>query len=208
MAEQVEKKGDLEDWDALDRVKVATEFTLILKEAQNCNFTPEQLEEISEASVNLAAALGSAAGNEVPDELKDMLSGIAATSIGLTQEEENKKDSEDNDNIADLSDKDAEYEENVQSTPSNPGQLSASDVVGKWSYWDGSNSNHDIITINSNGTFVRDVCNLEEGEVILNGTWSLSNDKLVLKYDNGEKYTCGLFGDDCLDVDGTLYGKK
>ena len=96
----------------------------------------------------------------------------------------------------------------LQSTPTDPVYVNAAAVVGDW--YDETFSGgvwYNMITIKSNGKFVNNVwmgvnCNKQT-----NGTWSLSHNKLVLKWSDGTVYTSPINGK-FLTIGGVKYIKQ
>lgn len=83
LAEQIEKNGELDNWDDIDRMDLATEYALILKDMQNCEFTNEQQIELFKACKNVSVALGSISGNGLPEGMEDMLNGMDSMLDGM-----------------------------------------------------------------------------------------------------------------------------
>ena len=83
LAEQIEKNGELDNWDDIDRMDLATEYALILKDMQNCEFTNEQQIELFKACKNVSVALGSISGNGLPEGMEDMLKGMDSMLDGM-----------------------------------------------------------------------------------------------------------------------------
>lgn len=86
----------------------------------------------------------------------------------------------------------------LQSTPTEPVYINASDVVGNW-IWT-SFSDGVCYTIHKNGKFS---CTRTSG-ADKSGTWYLSRNKLVLKYSDGEVTTCTV-NSKFLEINGTKY---
>ena len=79
----------------------------------------------------------------------------------------------------------------LQSKPTEPVYIDAADVVGDW-----SGSESACLTIKSNGKFVHRLGYSPTMAVVLDGTWYLSRNKLVLKYDDEDNIvTCTVNGD-------------
>ena len=93
------------------------------------------------------------------------------------------------------------YSSYVQMAPTEPVYISASAVVGEWSWSDGHQ--YDTYTIKSNGKFENDFC----GDGGLGGTWYLSGYKLVLKFSNGSIVNCSVDGK-VMEINGTDYYKE
>ena len=258
LAEQIEKNGELDNWDDIDRMDLATEYALILKDMQNCEFTNEQQIELFKACKNVSVALGSISGNGLPEGMEDMLKGMdsmldgmKAYSDGLDESDEvsedENKDVDKEDVVlpkvysncfdgylnvraepsskskilgtlpngpegAELLGVDGKWSKvrvngvvgyvwsaDVQSTPTEPVFISASDVVGDW-MWADENAHMIFYTIESNGKFEA------EGAwgFSSSGTWYLSRNKLVLKDSDGEVTTCTVNGD-AIKIDGREY---
>lgn len=258
LAEQIEKNGELDNWDDIDRVGIATEYALILKDMQNCEFTNEQQIELFKACKNVSVAFGSISGNGLPEGMEDMLKGMdsmldgmKAYSDGLDEsdevsEDENKDVDKEEDVVlpkvysncfdgylnvraepsskskilgtlpngpegAELLGVDGKWSKvrvngvvgyvwsaDVQSTPTEPVFISASDVVGEW-LWADENAHMNSYTIESNGKF-----EAEGWCVSRSGTWYLSRNKLVLKDSDGEVTTCTV-NDNAIKIDGLEY---
>ena len=249
LAEQIEKNGELDNWDDIDRVGIATEYALILKDMKNCEFTNEQQIELFKACKNVSVALGSISGNGLPEGMEDMLNGMdsmldgmKAYSDGLDEsdevsEDENKDVDKEEDVVlpkvysncfdgylnvraepsskskilgtlpngpegAELLGVDGKWSKvrvngvvgyvwsaDVQSTPTEPVYIHATDVVGEW-----SGSESACLKIKDNGKFVHQLGFSATMSVVLDGTWRLSRNKLVLKYSDGEITTCTVNG--------------
>ena len=86
----------------------------------------------------------------------------------------------------------------VQSKPTEPVYISASDVVGDW-IWMDENAHENSYTVESNGKF-----EAMGWSVNCSGTWYLSRDKLVLKDSDGEVTTCTVNGN-VIKIDGLEY---
>lgn len=258
LAEQIEKNGELDNWDDIDRVGIATEYALILKDMKNCEFTNEQQIELFKACKNVSVALGSISGNGLPEGMEDMLKGMdsmldgmKAYSDGLDEsdevsEDENKDVDKEEDVVlpkvysncfdgylnvraepsskskilgtlpngpegAELLGVDGKWSKvrvngvvgyvwsaDVQSTPTEPVFISASDVVGEW-LWADENAHMNSYTIESNGKFES-----EGWGVSRSGTWYLSRNKLVLKDSDGEVTTCTV-NSNTIKIDGLEY---
>lgn len=77
----------------------------------------------------------------------------------------------------------------LQSKPTDPVYINASAVVGSWK------GGGCTMTIKSDGKFVQDHYNENEGHFKLYGTWYLSYDKLIIKFsDDGNTTTFSVSG--------------
>ena len=77
----------------------------------------------------------------------------------------------------------------LQSVPSEPVYISASAVVGEWSWCD-ENAHMDSYTIKSDGKFYQSgYLSMEE-----EGTWYLSGHNIILKYSDGRTIACNVTG--------------
>jgi uncharacterized protein YgiM (DUF1202 family) len=85
----------------------------------------------------------------------------------------------------------------VQSTPTEPVYISASDVVGTW-----GSAETGPLTINSNGKFSHRLGLSAIDAIVMEGTWHLTRDKIVFKYyDDGSIMTCTVNGDEMVNDD-------
>lgn len=99
------------------------------------------------------------------------------------------------------------WSKDLQSTPTEPVHIDAGAVIGEWENEDYIDCNaYDIIQINNNGKFVWSM-RIEGCADEYKGTWSLSRDKIVLKYSNGEKESLSVKGKKLFNGD-SYYRKK
>ena len=198
LAEKIEKKGELYKWDDADRFGIVTEYTLILKDMQNCEFTNEQQIELLKAYGNVSVALGSIYGNGLPEGMEDMLKGagnmldgMKAYSDGLDESDlegmedmlkgmgnmlDGMKAYSDGLDESDEVSEDENKDEDV-------------DVVGTW-MWIDENAHMDSFTIESDGKFYQSgYLSMEE-----EGTWYLSGHNIIFKYSDGRTIACNVTG--------------
>ena len=96
----------------------------------------------------------------------------------------------------------------VQTTPTEPVYVDAAAVIGDWYNEDFLGGNwYDKITIKSNGKFVKNAWMGSDCNDQTNGTWSLSLNKLVLKWPDGTIYTSPVNGKS-LTIGGSKYIKQ
>ena len=86
----------------------------------------------------------------------------------------------------------------VQSTPTDPVYIKASDVVGTWQGEGGI-----YLTVKNNGKFEVDVARAD----FIYGTWHLSRNNLVLKYPDGVVNVLIYKGEEMVDNNGFTYSK-
>ena len=83
----------------------------------------------------------------------------------------------------------------LQRTPTEPVYVDAAAVIGEWHAEESIGGNwYNKITIKSNGKFVKIESIDSDSNEQVNGTWSLSLDKLVLKWPDGTIYTSPVNG--------------
>lgn len=90
----------------------------------------------------------------------------------------------------------------LQQDPSEPVYISASVVVGEWS-WADEYAHFDSYTIKSNGEFYCEGYHSMENK----GSWYLSHDKIVLKYSDGTIISCPVKGK-TIKINGLDYHKE
>ena len=169
LAEKIEKKGELYKWDDADRFGIVTEYTLILKDMQNCEFTNEQQIELLKAYGNVSVALGSIYGNGLPEGMEDMLKGAGNMLDGMKAYSDGLDES---DEVSEDENKDEDV-----------------DVVGTW-MWIDENAHMDSFTIESDGKFYQSgYLSMEE-----EGTWYLSGHNIIFKYSDGRTIACNVTG--------------
>ena len=169
LAEQIEKNGELDNWDDIDRMDLATEYALILKDMQNCEFTNEQQIELFKACKNVSVALGSISGNGLPEGMEDMLKGMDSMLDGMKAYSDGLDES---DEVSEDENKDEDV-----------------DVVGTW-MWIDENAHMDSFTIESDGKFYQSgYLSMEE-----EGTWYLSGHNIIFKYSDGRTIACNVTG--------------
>ena len=181
LAEKIEKKGELYKWDDTDRFGIVTEYTLILKDMQNCEFTNEQHIELLKACGNVSVALGSIYGNGLPEGMEDMLNGMGNMLDGMKAYSDGLDES---DEVSEDENKDEDV-----------------DVVGEW-LWCDENAHMDSFTIESDGKFYQSgYLSMEE-----EGTWYLSGHNIIFKYSDGRTIACNVTGNTII-VNDYEYGR-
>lgn len=85
----------------------------------------------------------------------------------------------------------------LQTTPTDPVYISAAEVVGKWR----GKESYSILKVNKNGKFAHQF----DGDVLEEGSWRLSYNKLVLKYSDGEVVTFSVSGKKMVADDGETF---
>lgn len=85
----------------------------------------------------------------------------------------------------------------LQTTPTDPVYISAAEVVGEWR----GKESYSLLKVNKNGKFAHQF----DGDVLEEGSWRLSRNKLVLKYSDGEVVTLSVSGKKMVADDGETF---
>lgn len=85
----------------------------------------------------------------------------------------------------------------LQTTPTDPVYISAAEVVGQWR----GKESYSLLKVNKNGKFAHQF----DGDVLEEGSWRLSHNKLVLKYSDGEVVTLSVSGKKMVADDGEVF---